>query len=93
MWLYNPVIILDKITLVATQQDIAITVQEIKTPVMYRAVRHFQKAYIKNLDPQLLTKFFWANFYLASQHLINHHIKIGLTEALRDEKKRKRRGK
>ena len=93
MWPCNPTIILDKITLAATQQDTAITTQEIKTPMTCRAVRRFQKAYIKNSDPQLLTKLFRANLYLVSQHSIDHHIEIGLNETLRDEKKRRRRGK
>ena len=69
------------------------TTQNIKTPIICRAIRYFQKAYTKNLDSQLLTKLFQANLYLVSQYSINYYIKIGLTEALRDKKKRRRRGK
>ena len=93
VWPYNPAIILDTITISAVQQDAATTLQEIKTPTTCRAVRRFQKAYTKNPDPRLLTKLFRANLYLASQHSIDQHIESGLTEALRDEKKRRRRGK
>ena len=67
--------------------------QEIKISITYRAVRRFQKVYKKNPDPQLLTKLFRANLYLASQHSIDCHIKSGLTEALKNEKKRRRRDK
>ena len=93
LWPFNPAIILDKITLTAAQQDTATTIQEIKMPTTCRAVRRFQKAYIKNPDPQLLTKLFQANLYLASQHSIDRHIEIRLTKALRDEKKRRRHSK
>ena len=93
VWPCNAAVVLDTITIPCIQQDTAIAMQVIKTPTTCRAVRHFQQAYKKNPDPQLLTKLFRANLYLASQHSVDCHIESGLTEALKDKKKRRRCGK
>ena len=62
-------------------------------PITYRAICHFQKTYTKNPYLQLLTKLFRADLYLVSQYINNYHIRIRLTKALRDEKKRRRHDK
>ena len=51
------------------------------------------KAYIKVSSQSVFTKILRANERLAVEHSIDQHIIKGLTEALRNEKKRKERGK
>ena len=87
IWPLNPPTILDKIT-IPTQEVSAESLQEPKTSTTVRAVRRFQEAYKKSPNAKLLTKLFRANLLLASQHEIDHHIKIGLVDALKDERRR-----
>ena len=65
----------------------------LKTPLTFRDVRRFQKAFKNNPKPELLKRLFRANLNLATQHEIDRYIKQGLIGALQNEKKRRRRGK
>ena len=92
IWPINPDIILNRITL-PTSPIINDEPQIPKTPMASHDVRRFQKAFKGNPKPELLEKLFRANLTLATQHEIDHHIEQGLIKALKDEKKRRRRGK
>lgn len=65
----------------------------IKTPMTNRAVRHIHRAYQNAPSSPLLAKILRANERLASEHSIDQHIIRGLNAALRNEKKRRQRGK
>ncbi len=58
-----------------------------------RAVRRIQLQYRDNPKSPLLAKIFRANERLASQHSVDLHIQKGLAISLRNEKKRRNRGK
>ena len=64
-----------------------------KTPMTGRAVRRIQKVYEKQPTRVLLSKIFTANQRLAAKESINQHVIRGLLEALKNEKKRRNRGK
>ena len=64
-----------------------------KTPMTGRAVRRIQKAYEKQPTRVLLSKIFTANERLAANESINQHVIRGLLDALKNEKKRRKRGK
>ena len=57
------------------------------------AVRCIQRAYEKSPVKSTLALIFHANERLAAQHSIDEHIRKGLVEALRHEKKKRQRGK
>ena len=78
---------------IAIESDTENNVQEFKTPITCRAIRRFQKAYKVDPDVKLLSKLFKANLYLSAQHAINHHVEQGLLETIKDEKRRRHRGK
>ena len=92
IWPINPGTILDPITL-PPPSTISEEPQIPKTPLASRDVRRFQRAFKDNPKPELLEKLFRANLTLATQHEIDRHIEQGLIKALKDEKKRRRRGK
>jgi multidrug efflux pump subunit AcrA (membrane-fusion protein) len=58
-----------------------------------RAVRRAQREFRNTPNSPLLDKIFRANERLAAQHSIDQHVVRGLTTALQDEKKRRKRGK
>ena len=62
-------------TLIIKAEPISETSEELKTPITYRAVRRFQKAYKADPDIKKLSKLFKANLYLFTQHTINYYIK------------------
>ena len=61
--------------------------EELKTPIICRAVRQFQKTYKTDPNIKILSKLFKANLYLSAQHTINYHIKQGLLKSIKDLKK------
>jgi hypothetical protein len=67
--------------------------QSPKTPMTSRAIRRIQRAYEKAPVKSMLALIFRANERLAAQHSIDEHVRKGLTEALRHEKKKRQRGK
>ena len=91
IWPLKPSIMLDTLTIKAEPTSEAS--EELKTPITCRAVRRFQKAYKADPDVKKLGKLFKANLYLSAQHAIDRHIEQGLLESIKDEKKRRRRGK
>ena len=92
IWPLKPGVLLDQITL--PPLPIADNKPQIpKTPMTSRDVQCFQKAYKADPNPDFLEKLFRANLILATQHEIDRHVEQGLIGALKDEKKRRRRGK
>jgi hypothetical protein len=89
IWPFNPAIVIDKITIPTAPQ----CAQPIATPMTCRAVRRIQKTYRKAPDSLILQKILRANDKLAARHEIDQHLIQGLMEALRYEKKRRKRGK
>lgn len=89
IWPYNPVMTLEKITKPTPTEVPSIA----KTPMTCRAVRRVQRQYYNQPNSPLLKKLFRANERLASQHSVDQHIVKGLTISLRNEKKKRQRGK
>ena len=90
IWPMNAALVIDEITI---PQAPPVTEQEIKTPLTCRTARHVQCIYTRAPTSPILAKILWANLLLAAQHSINKHIQKGLVEALKQEKKRRQRGK
>jgi hypothetical protein len=65
----------------------------LKTPLTTKSIHHFQISYRCSPNPKKLQLLFKANEILATQHSINKHTKRGLVKTIKDEKKKKRRGK
>jgi hypothetical protein len=65
----------------------------LETPKTCRSVRRVQKAYKNNRRESTLDLIFHANLHLAAQQSINMHIISGLSEALRLERKRRKKGR
>jgi DDE superfamily endonuclease len=64
-----------------------------KTPIRSREVWQIQEAYKNAPSTTLLSKIFRAHERLAAHHDIDQHVVKGLCKALKDEKKRRKRGK
>ena len=92
IWPYNPDVILSKITK-ATPPPILNDTQSVKTPLTCKAIRRTQRLYLNAPDFVTLRKIFKANEQLASQQSINSHLIYGLSNTLRNERKRRHRGK
>ena len=58
-----------------------------------RAIRHIYRAYKFKPAKSWLSKILRVNERLAAEHSIDQHVIRGLMEALKHEKKRRRRGK
>ena len=69
------------------------TPTQVKTPLTCRAVRRIQRKYTSAPSPSLLTKLFRANKQLSMLHSCNQHVIRGLEQALKNEKKKRQRGK
>ena len=93
VFLLNSSIILDKITKPKPSIKNIQSSDILKTPMTGRAVRRIQKAYKEKPNDLLLWKIFIANERLAADHSIDQHIIKGLCEALKNKKKRRKRGK
>ena len=92
IWPFNPAYVLSKITK-PSSQEAPVSRQGLKTPMTSHAVRHIQQQYRKAPSSPLIAKVFRANERLVSQHSIDQHMVKGLITALKDEKKKRRRGK
>ena len=91
IWPFDPSIILSQIT--KAIPEIMINTQLAQTPMTCRASRRIQQQYRNIPSPSLITKVFKANEQLTSQHSVDAHIITGLSNALRNEKKKRQRGK
>jgi hypothetical protein len=87
---YKPAIVLDKIQRL---EPLLVSNSHESTPMTCRAVWRVHKAYQKSPTAQRLTIIFHANIRLATQHSIDQHTITGLMGALKDEKKKRSRGK
>ncbi|PMD61248.1 uncharacterized protein K444DRAFT_525886 [Hyaloscypha bicolor E] len=88
IWPYNPALVLKVICRPITPPEaIQPTLRSAKS------IRHFQADFRKNPSQAKLEKLFRANKELAVQAALDRHIKEGLLEVLKDEKKSKARGK
>ena len=89
---YNPSIIID----IISKPQPAIPIQPStspKTPMTTRSIRRLQRLYSTNPSSPILRKLFRANEKLSVQHEIDYHTIQGLQETVKDEIKRKKRGK
>lgn len=89
---YNPSLVLDIITKPQPIEPYMASGSP-KTPMTGRAVRRLQKAYKKAPSEPLVAKLFKANERLAAENSIGTHMILGLTAALIEEKRRRKRGK
>ena len=87
----NPSLMLDQI-IKKPASFIKTEVFQVSTPMTNLEVRRVHKAYAQHPTFLLLEKILNANERLASEHSIDQHIIRGLTEALKMEKKRRKRG-
>jgi hypothetical protein len=87
---YKPAMVLDKIQRL---EPLPVSNSHESTPMTCRAVRRVHKAYQKSPTAQRLTIIFHANIRLATQHSIDQHTITGLMGALKEEKKKRSRGK
>ena len=92
IWPFNPVLVLSKIVQ-PPSQEAPPSHQGLRTPMTSHAVRRIQQQYRKAPSSPLIAKVFRANERLVSQHSIDQHTLKGLVNALKDEKKKRRRGK
>ena len=91
IWPVDPLLMLSKIT--KPLPIIPNTSPGPKTPMTCRAIRRIGRVYQKSPTSTIVKKVIWAAEKLASQRSIDQHTITGLTEALRNEKKRRQRGK
>ena len=85
----NPNLVLNKIS----KKQAVKTPATPKTPTTCRAVRQLQRTYKFKPKNTFISKLLRANEYLAAERSINQHIIKGLLKALKQEKKRRKRGK
>ena len=90
IWPCNSAIVLSQITI---PQAEPIMDHDFKTPTTCRAARRVRRLYIRQPTSPLINKILRAHLYLAAQHSIDVHIQNGFVDALKQEKKRRRRGK
>ena len=89
IWPFDPNLVISQITKPPPK-----TVPHIvKTPMTSRSMRRAQKQYYGSPNSPLRRRIFHASERLTAQHAVDQHMIKGLTEALRDEKKRRQRGK
>ena len=93
IWSCDSDVVLNKIIKKKTPEENTDDLQASKTPMTGRAVRRTQKAYEKQSTRALLFKIFTVNERLAVNESINQHVIRGLLDALKNEKKRRKRGK
>jgi hypothetical protein len=92
IWPFDPSIILSQITKPIISEVIK-DVQSVQTPLTCKASRRIKRQYQNAPSPSLVAKMFKANEQLTSQHSIDSHIIKGLSNSLRNEKKKRQRGK
>jgi hypothetical protein len=91
IWPFDSLIILSQI--IKPLPEVIKDTQSVQTPMTYRASRRIKQQYRNAPSPSLITKVFKANEQLTSQHSIDSHVIKGLSNALRNEKKKRQRGK
>ncbi|SLM34678.1 hypothetical protein LPUS_03585 [Lasallia pustulata] len=89
---YNPSLVLDVIIKPQPTEPYVASGSP-KKPMIGCAVCRLQKAYKKAPSEPLVAKLFRANEHLAAENSIGTHMILGLTAALREEKRRRKRGK
>ena len=89
---YNPSVTLDKITK-PRQIEAVDSVYPATTPTSCRGVRRLHRAYENAPTPSKLGRILRANERLAAHHAIGQHMVRDLFQALKAEKKRRKRGK
>ena len=91
IWPYNPSPMLSTISkpLPATTH----TPPGLKTPLTSRAIRRIQRQYSYAPTSVIVKKLFRSAELLSSQHSIDTHILKGLTQSLKNEKKKRQKGK
>jgi hypothetical protein len=87
---HKPSVVLDKIK--RPESELA-PISEERTPMTCRSIRRVQKAYKKSPTVKRLSLIFRANCGLAAQHSIDQYTITGLISALKQEKKKRSRGK
>jgi hypothetical protein len=65
----------------------------LKTPLTSKSIRQFQISYRNDPTDKKLHLLFKANERLAAQHAVDEHTKRGLIETVKEEKKKRQRGK
>ena len=95
IWPYSPLIVLDVIKLQpqTPPKDDDEPIKPPPTPMTSKSIRRIQKAYKSNPSPALFDLILRSQERLAAQHEIDKHITQGLLETLKEEKKRRKRGK
>lgn len=94
IWPTDNTIVLHAITQPSTPPQTQIKlVQRLKTPLTSKSIRQFHISYRRSPTKEKLQKLFKANERLAAQHSVDEHTKKGLVDALKDEKKKRKRGK
>ena len=95
IWPYSPPIVLDVIKLQpqTPPKDDDEPIKPPPTPMTSKSIRRIQKAYKSNPSPALFDLILRSQERLAAQHEIDKHITQGLLETLKEEKKRRKRGK
>ena len=91
IWPYNPSPMLIKIT--KPLPAIPDVPTSPKTPLTCHAIRHIEKEYRKAPNSAIVRKLFRATEKLTSQYSIDIHTIKGLTQTLKNEKKRRQKGK
>ena len=87
----NSSLVLDKIIKQTASSIKTEVIRVLNTPLSSRAIRRVQKVYVEQSTSFLLDKILKANERLTAEHSIDQHIIRGLTEALKNEKKRRKR--
>lgn len=75
------------------QNDSESEVLLVKTPMTTKGVRRLQQEWQRNPTPGKLSLLFRSQEALAAQHELDLHVKRGLFETIKEEKRRRQRGK
>ena len=86
--------VVDTITRPSTPPQAEIELpHRLKTPLSSKSIRQFQISYQADPTNKKLQLLFKANERLAAQHAVDEHTKRGLIETVKEEKKKRQRGK
>lgn len=86
---FNPEVVLSKIAKPTTPRQVS----KPKTPMTGRAIRRFHKSYLHSPTIAKTKMLFNATERLAAEHSIATHVIRGLEEAIKIEKRKRRKGK
>jgi len=94
IWPVDQKRVVDIITQPSTPLQIEIELpHRLKTPLSSKSIRQFQISYRDDPTNEKLQLLFKANERLAAQHAVDEHTKRGLIETVKEEKKKRQRGK